>query len=189
MKCQHCNKPATFHITELTSGEPQELHLCEDHAREYLSQSSDDESVVGSVAASMAQQMAEQLGVGETVNQLTEIDRQTCPVCGIAFHEFRSSGRLGCPFDYTVFNEQLEPLILNIHGETEHRGKHPSRSAGESAKRIRLIRLRREMQEAVREERYEEASKLRDEIRTIEESIGHTEDDDSIDPPTSEQAE
>ena len=33
MKCQQCEKPATFHITELTGGEPQELHLCEDHAR------------------------------------------------------------------------------------------------------------------------------------------------------------
>ena len=39
MKCQHCEKPATFHITELTGPKPMELHLCEDHARTYLSQS------------------------------------------------------------------------------------------------------------------------------------------------------
>ena len=32
MKCQRCDKSATFHITELTGGKPQELHLCEEHA-------------------------------------------------------------------------------------------------------------------------------------------------------------
>ena len=38
MKCQKCDKSATFHITELTGGKPQELHLCEEHAREYLTE-------------------------------------------------------------------------------------------------------------------------------------------------------
>ena len=33
MKCQQCEKPATFHITELTGGQPQELHLCEGCAK------------------------------------------------------------------------------------------------------------------------------------------------------------
>ena len=36
MKCQECEKTATFHITELAAGKPQELHLCEDHAHAYL---------------------------------------------------------------------------------------------------------------------------------------------------------
>ena len=39
MKCQQCDKHAVFHITELETGEVRELHLCEDHARTYLSQS------------------------------------------------------------------------------------------------------------------------------------------------------
>lgn len=43
MKCQRCEKGATFHITELTGEQPHELHLCEDHAREYLTQSDETE--------------------------------------------------------------------------------------------------------------------------------------------------
>ena len=35
---------------------------------------------------------------------------------------------------------------------------------------VELIRLKREMQEAITEENYERASKLRDEIRSIEEA-------------------
>ncbi len=168
MKCQKCDKPATFHITELTGGKPQELHLCEDHAREYLTQSNEEQSSVGSMAAVLAQQMAQQMAVGQTAEELAQLDQQVCPVCGISFFDFRSQGRLGCPFDYTCFQKQLEPLILNIHGETEHVGKHPSRGPSGSESRTQLIRLRREMKEAVAQEDYERASELRDEIKNIQ---------------------
>ena len=164
MKCQQCDKPATFHITELTGGKPQELHLCEDHARQYLTASSSEPTATGSMAAVLAHQMA----IGQTAEELSRLDQQACPVCGITFYEFRSQGRLGCPHDYVCFQAQLEPLIVNIHGESEHVGKRPRRPAGGSEQRTQLIRLRREMQEAINEEHYERASKLRDEIQRIE---------------------
>ena len=170
MKCQKCDKPATFHITELTGGKPQELHLCEDHARDYLTQSSEEQTTAGSMAAVLAQQMAQQMAVGQTAEELAQLDQQVCPVCGISFYNFRSQGRLGCPFDYTCFKKQLEPLILNIHGETEHVGKHPSRGPSGSESRTQLIRLRREMKEAVTKEDYERASELRDEIQRIQDT-------------------
>ncbi|MCR4415048.1 MAG: UvrB/UvrC motif-containing protein [Thermoguttaceae bacterium] len=170
MKCQRCDRPATFHITELTGAKPLELHLCEDHAREYLAHPGSETPTPSSMAAAIAQQMAQQLVVGQTAEELARLDQQVCPVCGISFHEFRSQGRLGCPNDYLAFESQLDPLIVNIHGESEHVGKTPKRSSQGSEKRTQLIRLRREMTEAVSEEDYERASRLRDEIRRIEES-------------------
>jgi protein arginine kinase activator len=164
MKCQQCEKPATFHITELTGGKPQELHLCEDHARQYLSQSAGEPSAAGSMAAILAQQMA----VGQTAEKLAQLDQQSCPVCGITFYEFRSQGRLGCPHDYVYFQESLDPLIMNIHGELTHVGKHPRKQAVGSEKRTQLIRLRRALKEAIDDENYELASKLRDDIRRAE---------------------
>lgn len=167
MKCQKCDKPATFHITELTGGKPQELHLCEEHAREYLTQSSNEPPNATSMAAALAQQMAQQMAVGQTAEELAELDQQVCPVCGISFYEFRNQGRLGCPHDYVCFETQLEPLILNIHGESEHTGKVPARCPEGSAEQTQLIRLRREMKEAIADERYERASELRDKIARI----------------------
>jgi protein arginine kinase activator len=120
------------------------------------------------MAAAFAQQMAQQMAVGQTAEELERLDQQACPVCGITFYQFRSRGRLGCPHDYVCFEEQLQPLILNIHGETEHVGKTPKRCPGGSQRRTELIRLRREMKEAVAAEQYERASELRDEIRRVE---------------------
>ena len=168
MKCQQCEKPATFHITELTGGKPQELHLCEEHARQYLTSSASEPATGDSMATALAQQMAQQMAIGQTAEELAQLDQQACPVCGITFFEFRSQGRLGCPNDYLAFKKQLEPLILNIHGEKEHAGKRPQHSQAGSQRRTQLIRLRREMKEAITNENYERASELRDEIRRIE---------------------
>ena len=165
MKCQQCEKPATFHITELTGPEVEELHLCEEHARSYLSPG---ESIESPTTQSLAGVLAQQLQLGQTAEDLARIDQQACPVCGITFYEFRNQGRLGCPHDYVCFENELEPLVLNIHGANEHKGKHPKREQGTSQKQTELIRLRREMKDAVSNEEYERASELRDEIQRIE---------------------
>ena len=165
MKCQECEKPSTFHITEITESGFQEIHLCEDHAKNYLAQSSGPAPVA---AASLAGALAHQLKLGQTAEELARLDQEACPVCGITFYEFRSKGRLGCPNDYICFSEQLEPLLVNIHGATEHVGKSPRRSAAVSQQQTDLIRLRREMKVAVEREHYEQASQLRDQIKEVE---------------------
>lgn len=164
MKCQHCEKPATFHITELTDPEgPQVVHLCEEHVRAYLSQEGSKPAT-----SALAGMLAKQLKLEQTAEQLAKLDKKTCPVCGISFAEFRQAGRLGCPYDYVFFQEDLEPLLINIHGARIHKGKRPSRSTGSPDRQHRLIQLRREMQEAIVKEQYERAGELRDTIRQLE---------------------
>ena len=168
MKCQQCEKTATFHITELAGGKPVELHLCEEHARAYLTQGEEESAA----APSLAGVLAKQLAVGQTAEELAKLDQQSCPMCGITFYEFRNQGRLGCPHDYECFSKQLEPLLLNIHGETNHVGKCPKHGSAGTGRQTELIRLRREMKDAVAGEEYERASHLRDEIKKIEQELG-----------------
>jgi protein arginine kinase activator len=173
MKCDKCDKQATFHITERVGDEQhwEELHLCENCAREYLSKSSEPES-----QPTLASALAQHLKLGQTAEELAKLDQQTCPICNISFYEFRHHGRLGCPNDYVCFEKQLMPLIDNIHGETLHTGKRPRRAGHDVDKQTRLIRLRRDMRDAVKAEDYERASKLRDEIRCLD---GEGSDQDS----------
>ncbi|HEY2760514.1 MAG TPA: UvrB/UvrC motif-containing protein, partial [Pirellulales bacterium] len=57
-----------------------------------------------------------------------------------------------------------------IHGETVHKGKTPKRGAGGTLNRTELIRMRRQMKEAIEKENYERAKELRDEIKKLEEA-------------------
>ena len=165
MKCQYCEKPATFHITELTepSG-PAVMHLCEEHARNFLHKEN------ASPAASIAGALAKQFDLGQTKAELAELDQKECPVCGISFFEFRNTGRLGCPYDYKHFEVDLKQLLNNIHESLEHVGKRPKRAAASADSHAQMIQLRREMEDAIEREDYERASEIRDELKKMEET-------------------
>jgi len=163
MKCQYCEKPATFHITELMEpGGPQVMHLCEEHARGFLQKES--QQPTGSIAGALAKQ----LNLGQTKQELAELDQKECPVCGISFFEFRSTGRLGCPYDYTHFEPDLQPLLKNVHDAIDHKGKRPHRATASADSQAQMIQLRREMEEAIDREDYERASEIRDELKRFE---------------------
>ncbi|NOY29383.1 MAG: DNA helicase UvrBC [Planctomycetes bacterium] len=162
MKCQRCERQATFHITDLVDGKPNELHLCEECAQSFLSPSEEETS---EVMPAMAGLLAQHLAVGETADELARLDQRACPQCGISFLEFRKQGRLGCPHDYVYFADELEPLLMNIHDQVHHIGKVPKRCPQGADQQTQLIRLRREMKEAIAMENYELASELRDKIR------------------------
>ncbi|MCH2399352.1 MAG: UvrB/UvrC motif-containing protein [Pirellulales bacterium] len=158
MKCQQCEKPATIHITEITGPELDELHLCEDCGKIYLSQ---QEPVSDST-------MSPQFKLIEDADELAALQQQVCEICGSSFYEFRHSGRLGCPHDYVCFEAELEPLIVNIHAATDHVGKRPKRGVNSSEQQVVLVRMRQEMKEAIEREDYETASSLRDQIQELE---------------------
>ena len=160
MKCQKCTKAATLHITDIL-GEDQvdELHLCEECAHKYLYEPQEEKAASKATASSG----------GEELEEPAVLNRE-CQVCGIKFVDFRNSGRLGCPHDYQEFREELTPLLENIHGETRHCGKTPRRLPQNKQMQSELIQLRKQLLSAVNTEAYEEAAKLRDRIRRLEES-------------------
>ncbi|MBL8726495.1 MAG: UvrB/UvrC motif-containing protein [Planctomycetes bacterium] len=138
---------------------------------------------------------AEQLGVGlpkppdkHTAHVLEELlqgmqqsrsgpakpRREACPGCGLAPADFRSKGRFGCPRCYETFRGELLPLLQRIHEAQTHCGRLPGRLAAPTAPRDdrALAELRRKLEDAVRGERYEEAARLRDQLRTAERGEG-----------------
>jgi protein arginine kinase activator len=160
MKCQKCHNAATLHITEVLGEEQfEELHLCEQCANKYLYEP--QQKGTGAKSGGEHSARAEE---GNPSNQ------RECPSCGIKFVEFRNTGRLGCPHDYEEFRDELADLLENIHGETRHCGKTPRRQPQNKQTQSELIQLRGRLKQAVTKEDYEEAAKLRDRIRQLEES-------------------
>lgn len=168
MKCQKCEKPATFHITELTEDDGVlALHYCADCAELYLKSPEEDNDL----ALNAGTELTKHLKIGQTAEELQRLDQKKCPVCEMMFYEFRESGRLGCPHDYEYFAEELDPLIVKIHGDGIHKGKRPQRDDNCAEKQTEMIRLRREMKEAIDREDYEMASRIRDQIRKLNEEL------------------
>ncbi|MBA4064601.1 MAG: hypothetical protein C0501_12985 [Isosphaera sp.] len=152
MKCQRCPKQATLHITEVLPEERfEEVHLCEDCAKKYLYEPQQKKH--GKLAAA-----DEDAPAGAR-----------CPACGITFLEFRNHGRFGCPHDYDAFRADLLPLLEGVHGETRHAGKAPRRGPRAKPAQSELTHLRQQLHTLVTEEKYEEAARVRDRIRQLEE--------------------
>lgn len=165
-KCRQCSKPATLHITEIRQGDVHELHLCESCAQEYLEQADTQE------ATDQVEKLAVKLKEVTDEGELEELDQLVCPSCSITFREFRAQGRLGCPHCYSAFEDELLPLLENIHGDTQHCGKCPKRAPDSSQRQYELIKLRNELRTAVEDENYEVAAELRDRIQSMETQLG-----------------
>jgi protein arginine kinase activator len=156
VKCNQCGKPATVHITHIINGKFQKVNLCEECAQ------GEGMSEVGEGALTdLLQQVVG--GLGE--ENLADGDVGTkCPDCGYSLAQLRSSGRVGCPDCYAHFQALIKPSLRSMHKRTEHTGKIPIRSLKRHGVLKRIRELTEEMQLAVREERYEDAARLRDEL-------------------------
>ena len=161
-KCDHCDKPATIHLTEIVGGQKTEKHLCEDCA------AGEGITVKANVPIS---QLLESFILQTTDSEAEAPDAQRCEICGMTFSEFRSSGLLGCPNDYDAFEESLQPLLERAHeGMSQHIGKVPHRADGDQKRQNAILRLRAELKAAVTSEDYERAAALRDQIKELERS-------------------
>ncbi|MHC4839760.1 MAG: UvrB/UvrC motif-containing protein [Planctomycetota bacterium] len=96
-----------------------------------------------------------------------------CPDCGMTLTEFKAKGRFGCPKDYEIFSEHLDPLFEKIHdvSPAQHQGHLPT--LGSDAKTVitqrkNISALKTELDSAVAKEDFERAAKLRDEIIELE---------------------
>jgi protein arginine kinase activator len=90
-----------------------------------------------------------------------------CPDCGMTLLEFRQKGRMGCARDYEVFGQQARDLLERIHGATKHVGRAPGLAPDDLERIRRATELERELENAIRDEAYERAARLRDELRSL----------------------
>ncbi|MDA8195426.1 MAG: UvrB/UvrC motif-containing protein [Thermaerobacter sp.] len=162
--CQRCQThPASVHFTRVVNGEKSDRYLCEACAR--------DE---GAYHFMLGPQFTVQHVLGGLIGEAPgargrkETRTKRCPHCGATYQRFAETGRLGCDRCYETFASELEPLIKRLHGSLEHHGKIPSRGGQHLIHQQRLDALRAEMQQAVAQELFEEAARIRDEIRIVE---------------------
>jgi protein arginine kinase activator len=157
MQCDVCKQnKATVFLTQIEKGKMQKVNLCEAcaHAK--------------GVADPKGFALVEMLhGFGHGEKVATQPQERTCPNCGMTQTTFRKTGRLGCGACYQTFGEGMDQLLKAMHKGVRHTGRVPAwaKVVGRDNDRVEDLRVR--LEEAVAAERYEEAGRLRDEIRQL----------------------
>lgn len=96
----------------------------------------------------------------------------SCPACHLSFEEFSKTGKLGCSECYHAFRPQMKQVLRSIHGNDTHTGKIPHSADGKLRAKRELEALKLKLNDAVAAEQFEEAAKLRDEIKALSQKEG-----------------
>jgi protein arginine kinase activator len=158
MLCDLCKKnDATVHLTQIINGKMMKMDLCEPCSKA--------KGVQEAAGFSLADLL---VGLGSADEIKAEEPGVKCPACGFSQADFKKTGRLGCAVCWETFDQGLGSLLKAMHKSDRHVGKVPGKAAHTIAIGEQIKELGVELEKAVREERYEEAAQLRDQIRVLE---------------------
>lgn len=192
-----CNNPKNIHVTDVAAGQVSHLFICQECACE-LEQLTGGVAIEPPLPPPVVeppppQMMPLPLVVGvpfqqqpsplalfmklmkdlEDRHREQEVMQVPCPVCGQSLQDVVKTGRIGCPNCYSFFKYHLAPLMAKVQdGAMTHQGKHP-KPKHDPMKMYQnsLEALQKKMDKAVKEERYEDAALIRDQIAIVKKKM------------------
>lgn len=172
MICERCRmRLATLKYTEVINGKAMTRNICETCLREIQGDAAVGFEMAGDAPGPkgvFAETPAEPEVASASVSVVPD---KSCDFCGTKLSEVLQTGRVGSAACYEVFRVELEPVLREQHTAAAHRGKTPHETDKREHLRRELQSKRGMMRSALRTENYEEAARLRDAIRAIEESL------------------
>ena len=177
MLCDNCKEnEASVRYTEIINGNKREMMLCEECSRKFginnmnLKLPIDFSSFFGDLISEYEQ--SEFMPIFNTQNELK------CNTCNLSYKEFLNTGKLGCADCYDAFSDRINTVLKRIQGSTEYLGRKSEAQNNNrieikdkkkpSSKEEKIIAMQEELKKAIKDERYEDAAKIRDEIKKIE---------------------
>lgn len=167
MLCEECKvNEAAYTISVMVGGEVTTRRLCGDcMAKMNMDlQSGNIKSLLSSILSAIT---------GNDTPEEKQAD-VVCPRCHTTLNQFTKSGHLGCPKCYEAFREQLQPMLLQIHGRVQHAGREPLNTSEAQRQRTRQEELTRQMEQAVAQEDFETAAIIRDQLKALAEKGAQT---------------
>lgn len=172
--CQNCGKnEANFRYTQIINGVKKELNLCSDCARKLGVDNIDIPINFNSFLGDFFNDYAESM----LLPSFSTSD-VNCKKCNMTYNDFINTGMFGCSDCYDAFSSPIDSLLKNLHGTAKHIGRGV-RINGEKNEKVKpkktvkdlkkeeLESLQKQLEKAVKEERYEDAANIRDKIKEI----------------------
>ena len=110
------------------------------------------------------------LGAGNTKEKK---EGKVCPGCGSTLRDFATRGA-GCPRCFEVFADELAPTVSRAHGKTVHTGRAPAKFRDRVERKRKIEALVEEQREAIKNEDFERAAGIRDELKKLREEDAGT---------------
>lgn len=181
MLCENCGEnEANVRYTQIVNGVKKEMHLCDKCSKELG---------IGNFDFNMPINFSSFLGdffedEKEFLPSFGVPEKLICNNCGMTYDEFINTGKFGCEDCYEIFSNRIDPILKNIHGGNRHIGRGILQNRNRRIENIskpvktknveiknednKLDELKNDLKKAIKEERYEDAAKLRDEIKKLE---------------------
>lgn len=179
MLCDNCKKrEANVRYAENINGRKKELHLCEECSQKLGIGNMDFNMPIN--FSSFLGDFMEDFLTPEFLPMLQEVKNISCSNCGETFEDIINTGKFGCANCYETFEDRIDPILKRIQGSNRHTGrigkvldnkieqKMKKENGKEEKEKTDLENLQEQLKNAIQEERYEDAAKLRDEIKKLE---------------------
>ena len=170
MLCDNCGKnEANIRYTQIINGEKKEMNLCEKCSKELgiddinFNMPIDFSSFLGDLISDY-----EENSFMPMLSRPTELK---CSNCNTTYSEFLNTGKFGCSECYEAFADKIDSVLKRIHGSNKYLGRKSENNAAKIEKikdkkeDNKLNDLEKQLKQAIKEERYEDAAKIRDEIK------------------------
>lgn len=165
MKCDICGiNRAVIHIQQIAGNEEINMSICEKCAKEKGLALNNTELNIN--LKNLLKNFAE---IKEAVSAKEAV--KSCHVCGKTLEDFKKRGKAGCEECYNEFSRYIASFLKTNAGSAEHRGKYPFKINILSQKMKKINNLQSLLNQAVKNEEFEEAAYLRDKIRLMEKQL------------------
>lgn len=163
MKCDMCDQEASVFLTQIVDGKMTQVNLCDKCSKE--------KGVTDPTGFQLADFLLGTAAQKKSKTVAADDDSLACPECGFTRAHLKKIGRMGCPECYHTFADDLDNMLRAMHKGTRHVGKVPGKQSPANITvnvKRRISELKEAIDLAVTEERYEDAARLRDEVRDLE---------------------
>ena len=160
MNCDRCGKTSVYRSTLIVNGVSQTTNLCQDCAIKEGVFSPSPTSLFDDMFSAFADFLP-----------FEKVENVSCPVCKTTLREFKTTQRLGCTNCYEVFRNEIANILKRIAPFEKHKQQaiKPIKLAKtKQTKQERIADLREKMKQAVAEEKYEDAAKIKKQIQKLE---------------------
>jgi len=170
MLCDNCGKnEANIKLTQIINGKKTEMMICEECGHKMG---------ISDINFEMPIDISDFLGDFEFEHDSSEfmpfntITKEIkCDGCNMTYQEFLDNGKFGCEQCYVTFGEKIDTLLKRIQGTDRYLGRKANKNLNNEVKEVqesqKIENLQKQLKQAIRDERYEDAAKIRDEIKKL----------------------